>query len=211
MKKIFLYSLLLVGFVACKKSDEKVAQGKPKADSANATTAKTEAPANAVLKEFSPEQLTKVLQNNDSDTLYVTNFFATWCGPCMQEIPHFRKKMDELSGKPVKFRFVSLDNKTDWPTEVSDFADEYNIRKNVILLDGNLLNSTFFKDNFKSWGGESIPFTLIKKGNESDETIGSMTENDLNKKIEKFLAQNTPSTINNKEKVGISGPKKSLK
>ena len=95
--------------------------------------------------------------------------------------------MDELKNQPVKFTFVSLDNKADWETKVIDFADEYEINQNVILLDGNLLNTSFFKQNFKTWGGESIPFTLMTKGNESDETIGSMTEEALNEKIEKFL------------------------
>jgi hypothetical protein len=52
----------------------------------------------------------------------------------MKEIPHFKEKMEELKGKPVKFTFVSVDAKEDWNTAVSDFADEYDIRKNVVFL-----------------------------------------------------------------------------
>jgi hypothetical protein len=107
----------------------------------------------------------------------------------MHEIPFFKKKMEELTNQPVKFTFVSLDNKTDWTTDVSDFADEYDIRKNVVLLDGTLLNQEFFKQNFQSWNGEAIPFTLIRKGDKSDETVGSMSEEMLNQKIQKLLAQ----------------------
>ena len=51
------------------------------------------------------------------------------CPPCMREIPHFVEKMKELKGKPVKFTFVSVDAKEDWNTKVSDFADEYDLRK----------------------------------------------------------------------------------
>jgi hypothetical protein len=41
----------------------------------------------------------------------------------MKEIPHFKEKMEELKGKPVKFTFVSVDAKEDWNTAVSDFTD----------------------------------------------------------------------------------------
>ena len=174
MRKFLIYSILSISLFACKKNDEKVAETEAKEDSIKVEPTKSEADV-AELTELSPEKISEVLKSNHSDTLYVTNFFATWCGPCMQEIPHFRKKMDELKNQPVKFTFVSLDNKTDWATKVSDFADEYDIRKNIILLDGMLLKQEFFAQNFQSWNGESIPFTLIRKGNKSDETVGSMT------------------------------------
>lgn len=187
MKKIIIYSILSISFIACKKNDEKVAETQVKEDSITVEPSKTAADV-AELVEFSPEKMSAYIQNKNSDTLYVTNFFATWCGPCMHEIPFFHKKMEELQGQPVKFTFVSLDNKTDWSTEVSDFADEYNIRKNVTLLDGSLLKPEFFKQNFKTWDGRAIPFTLIKKGDKADETVGSMSEEALNQKLSLFLS-----------------------
>ena len=187
MKKIILYSFLSLSFLACKKNDEKVAETQAKEDSIIVEPSKSEADV-AELVEFSPEKMSAYIQNKNADTLYVTNFFATWCGPCMHEIPFFHKKMEELQGQPVKFTFVSLDNKTDWATEVSDFANEYNIRKNVTLLDGSLLTPEFFKQNFKTWDGAAIPFTLIKKGDKVDETLGSMTEEALNQKLSQFLS-----------------------
>ena len=187
MKKIILYSLLSISFLACKKNDEKVAETQAKEDSIKVEPTKSEGDV-AELVEFSPEKMSAYIQNKNSDTLYVTNFFATWCGPCMHEIPFFHKKMEELQGQPVKFTFVSLDNKNVWATDVSDFADEFNIRKNVTLLDGSLLKPEFFKQNFKTWDGSAIPFTLIKKGDKVDETLGSMTEEALNQKIAQFLS-----------------------
>lgn len=187
MKKIILYSFLSLSFLACKKNDEKVAETQAKEDSIIVEPSKTEADV-AELVEFSPEKMSAYIQNKNSDTLYVTNFFATWCGPCMHEIPFFHKKMDELKGQPVKFTFVSLDNKTDWATEVTDFADEYNIRKNVTLLNGSLLKPEFFKQNFKTWDGSAIPFTLMKKGDKVDETVGSMSEAALDQKVSQFLS-----------------------
>ncbi len=218
MRKFLIYSILSISLLACKKNDEKVAETEAK-DSLtdNSLSLDTSSSDGKLisLKELSPEKISEVLKSNHSDTLYVTNFFATWCGPCMQEIPHFRKKMDELAGKPVKFTFVSLDNKTDWATKVSDFADEYDIRKNVILLDGMLLKQEFFAQNFQSWSGEAIPFTLIRKGNKSDETVGSMTEEMLNQKIKKILEKSSQAErtikINDKDvTVGSINPTYSL-
>lgn len=214
MRKFLIYSILSISLLACKKNDEKVAETEAIEDSIKVEPTKSEADV-AELTELSPEKISEVLKSNHSDTLYVTNFFATWCGPCMQEIPHFRKKMDELAGKPVKFTFVSLDNKTDWATKVSDFADEYDIRKNVILLDGMLLKQEFFAQNFQSWSGEAIPFTLIRKGNKSDETVGSMTEEMLNQKIKKILEKSSQAErtikINDKDvTVGSINPTYSL-
>ncbi len=211
MRKFLIYSILSISLLACKKNDEKVAQAEAKEDSIKVEPTKSEADV-AELTELSPEKFSTVLKSSHPDTLYVTNFFATWCGPCMHEIPFFKKKMEKLANQPVKFIFVSLDNKTDWTSAVSDFADEYDIRKNVVLLDGTLLKQEFFKQNFQSWNGEAIPFTLMRKGDKSDETIGSMSEEMLNKKIETFLAQNSAAKVTeNKEKEDISGARKSLK
>ncbi len=44
------------------------------------------------LKEVSKDKLSQLLKAKENDTIYVTNFFATWCGPCMMEIPHFKEK-----------------------------------------------------------------------------------------------------------------------
>lgn len=165
MKKIILSTLVLTALYSCKKEVQK-------------TTVAT--------VEYSPEEVGKHLSKNN-DTLYVTNFFATWCGPCMKEIPSFKDKMQELKGKPVKFTFVNLDDKEDWNTGVKNFVTENNLAGSVILLDGKKLDQNFFSNNFKQWTGESIPFTFMRKGDKTDEYTGMMTEEVLNSKINSFL------------------------
>ena len=102
-------------------------------------------------------------------------------------MPHFRKKMQQLQGQPVKFTFVSLDNQVDWESTVPEFAAEHGITKNVILVDNTTLEESFFAQ-FKNWTGESIPFTYMRKGHQSDETIGMMTEAELDRKLSLFLS-----------------------
>ena len=47
----------------------------------------------------------------------------------MKEIPHFKEKNGRTKRKTSEIYFVSVDAKEDWNTAVSDFADEYDIRK----------------------------------------------------------------------------------
>ncbi len=180
MKKIILSTLFLAALYSCKKDGQK--NGDPLSD------VQTTVPENNIYvpTEFSPEDVGKYLAKNN-DTLYVTNFFATWCGPCMREIPSFKDKMQKLKDKPVKFTFINLDDKADWDSAVKDFVIENSLNGNVVLLDGQKLDQNFFSNNFKQWDGGSIPFTFMRKGDKTDEYLGMMTEEVLNSKIDSFL------------------------
>ncbi|MCS4302719.1 TlpA disulfide reductase family protein [Chryseobacterium sp. BIGb0232] len=186
MKKIILSTLILTVLYSCKKETSKAEDNTPVTDSVTATPNTADQVSTYIPKELSPENVGQNLAKNN-DTLYVTNFFATWCGPCIREIPSFKNKMEELKDKPVKFTFVNLDDKAEWDTAVKDFVAEHNLGANVILLDGQKLDPNFFSKNFKQWDGGSIPFTFMRKGSQTDEYLGMMTEEVLNSKINAFL------------------------
>ena len=183
MKKLIFSTLILTALFSCKKNEA------PDQLTEETTTETVDSAvvisANA-LTEVNQEQLKAMVAPQKNDTIYVTNFFATWCGPCMKEIPHFKEKMEELKGKPVKFTFVSVDAKEDWNTAVSDFADEYDIRKNVVLFDASMISPDYFTTITKTWDGGSIPFTVIKKGDKEIETVGMMSKEDLDAKLNSF-------------------------
>ena len=46
-----------------------------------------------------------------NDTTYVINFWATWCGPCVKEMPYIDSLNDHYKGQKVKVILVSLDFK----------------------------------------------------------------------------------------------------
>lgn len=190
MKIIIPALLIAVTLVSCKKEKEVVEETQDfTVDSVTVPESNEVSAAIIPFKkiEFTPEQTAAFLQPKDNDTLYVTNFFATWCGPCIRELPHFTEKMARTKFQPVKFTFVSLNDKSDWDVAVKDFTEEHGISANTVLLDGTLLPQDFFVKNFTHWDGRSIPFTVMKKGTLSDETVGMMSKEMLEAKMNALL------------------------
>jgi thiol-disulfide isomerase/thioredoxin len=102
------------------------------------------------------------LENLNSDTTYIYNFWATWCKPCIAELPYFERYNKENQGKPVKMVLVSLDFKDKVETAVKPFIERKKIRSEVVVLaDGKA--SEWIDRVDSSWSG-AIPATLVLKG-----------------------------------------------
>ncbi|MBA3829700.1 MAG: TlpA family protein disulfide reductase [Taibaiella sp.] len=106
---------------------------------------------------YSAEMLMKRASNDD--TIYVINFWATWCAPCVHELPEFNKLYDHFAGKPVKILMVSLDFKEGYPREIEKMAEKKKMREELVWL--NETNANIFIPKIEdSWQG-SIPATLV--------------------------------------------------
>jgi len=112
-------------------------------------------------KQFQKEIL-KV--ENDTQTI-VINFWATWCKPCVEELPYFESLNQKYKNKGVKLILVSLDSKKDH-AKLVDFVEKRGLKTEIIHLADNKYNSWIDKVS-KDWSG-SIPATLVRKGNESN-------------------------------------------
>jgi thiol-disulfide isomerase/thioredoxin len=102
------------------------------------------------------------LQPKNNDTIYIVNFWATWCVPCVKELPYFEELNIKYANKKVKICLVSLDFPKSVDSRLVPFIAKKNIKNKVVLLADSKTNDWIDKVD-PSWSG-SIPITLFLKG-----------------------------------------------
>ena len=86
-------------------------------------------------------ELTKIL-NNPDNKLFVINFWATWCPPCIKELPNFEKAAKDYDPAKVKFILISLD----FPSQIGKRLLPF-LKKNKITLDVAVMTDV----DYNSW------------------------------------------------------------
>ncbi len=97
--------------------------------------------------------------NSTSDTTYVINFWATWCKPCIEELPNFEALQKQSAGKPIQVVLVSMDFAKDLEKKVVPFVSRHKLQSTVFLLDEPDQNAWIDVVD-PSWSG-AIPATLF--------------------------------------------------
>ncbi|MCC6515008.1 MAG: TlpA family protein disulfide reductase [Chitinophagales bacterium] len=109
------------------------------------------------------EQLKKVY-THANDTTYIINFFATWCGPCMQEMPILNQFYEDNKNTSKKLIFVSLDN-AGYLKKLPTKLKKIGIKAPVYLLNESS-DFSWLPYIDKRWQG-SIPATMVVNGNKN--------------------------------------------
>lgn len=104
----------------------------------------------------------KPLLHRDNDTTYIVNFWATWCKPCVEELPYFAEAEQKLSGGKYRFIMVSMDFRKTLDSRVRPFIKANKMPGQAILLDDSDANA-WIPQVDGDWDG-AIPVTLIYKG-----------------------------------------------
>ena len=95
----------------------------------------------------------------ENDTLYVLNFWSTWCRPCVAEMPYFDKAQKELESQKVKVIFISLDFKAQFDSHLVPFLAKKKLYSKVLFLDEPKFDGYIDKVD-PSWSG-ALPATLF--------------------------------------------------
>ena len=92
------------------------------------------------------------------DAVRVINFWATWCAPCIKEMPLFEEL--NKSRPDVEVTLVSLDMDMDPnPDKVRKFVKQKEIKSQVLILDAGNPNEWIDKID-ANWSG-ALPATLV--------------------------------------------------
>jgi len=94
-----------------------------------------------------------------NDTTYVINFWATWCGPCVKELPYFEQLHNTYADKKVKLLLVSLDFPDQIEKKLIPFLKDKQLKSEVVALIDSDMNSWIPKVS-DEWSG-AIPATVI--------------------------------------------------
>ncbi len=107
----------------------------------------------------------------------IVNFWATWCGPCKQEIPALVDLTTKYQAQHLTVLGVSID---DTPNQLKPFVAEYKMNYPVLVGKGH-------DDLFKAYDAEfGIPVSwfVTSQGCIADSHLGAMTKDDFDRQAQ---------------------------
>jgi len=135
------------------------------------------------------DQIERLFVRPDKEKLYVTHLWATWCEPCLDELPKFKLVYEQYKDNDkVEFLFVNLDR----------LASDEDL---IALIDKTFPNLDFPKQNvhlpvegYEKWGKffhqdwyGALPATSFSRGKQNIVIENKMTEGDITWQMELFL------------------------
>ena len=167
IKEILCVLLIFLAFNSCKKEEKK-----------------QDFKAITNVKSYTYNELKPLLNRKDNKT-YVINFWATWCAPCVKELPAFAKLKEQYADKNVEVLLVSLDFPKQKEKKLIPFINKKKIQSKVLLLD-DVNEDYWIKQINDKWSG-AIPATLIYNANSRKFYEQSFDYTTLENELKTFL------------------------
>ncbi|MCB0462647.1 MAG: TlpA disulfide reductase family protein [Flavobacteriaceae bacterium] len=123
--------------------------------------------------------------NKNDDKTYVVNFWATWCAPCVKELPHFEELNKNYKDKNVEVMLVSLDFPNQYDKKLKPFIKKHNLQSKILVLDDVDQNTWIPKIN-EDWDG-AIPVTIIYNKNKREFYDRTFSYEELETELKQFL------------------------
>ena len=118
---------------------------------------------------------------NWREKVLVVNFWASWCPPCVEEMPTLDKVAQEYSGKNVLIVGIGIDS----PSNIREFLQKTPVSYPIVI--GGLEGSNLSKQMGNAQG--ALPYTVVinPKGKSIYTKLGKITEDELKKAINSGL------------------------
>ncbi|WP_378186978.1 TlpA disulfide reductase family protein [Aquimarina sp. W85] len=127
----------------------------------------------------------KTILTKKDDKIRIVNFWATWCKPCIEEMPYFELINSAYADKNVEVILVSLDLPSQIESKLIPYLERQKIKSKVLILDDPDANSWIPKVS-TNWSG-AIPATYIYRGDKNQFYEKSFSYNELEKALKSFL------------------------
>jgi thiol-disulfide isomerase/thioredoxin len=127
----------------------------------------------------------KPFLNKQDDKVHVVNFWATWCAPCIKELPSFEKLHSDYKNKNVEVLLVSLDFPRHYEKKLKPFISKHKLQSKVIALD-DVDQNKWISAIHEGWSG-AIPATIIFTKDKRQFYERSFTYEELEKEVKQFL------------------------
>jgi peroxiredoxin len=185
-KKLFCLLLVLMLIIGgCKKTEPTqqteaetdIKPTQPIADSTTSTTGSKPAPA-FTLQDLNGKSVSLAGLRGK---VVILDFWATWCPPCVQEIPHFVELHEQYKDKGVEIVGISLDHAG--ISVVKAFVQKFQIKYPIMMTDGKV---------DKAFGPiTNIPTTFVidPAGNIRETYVGYNDKAVFEADIKKLLAE----------------------